>query len=113
MAVETHTEVQKRKLIDAVHEDLDDVTKALTNAREIVGALTIAGKGLDDGLVTACTGWGKHLDTVLHNVSEERSAIERRMGSNGKAQMKEHVDHDHAKAVVDAARETASEEAGT
>ena len=110
--VETHTESQKKKLVDAINEDLGEVTKALTNAREIIGALTVAGKGLDDGLVTACTGWGKHLDTILHNVSEESSAVERRMGGNGKTMMTEKVDQALAE-TVSAAREQITEAAGT
>ena len=96
-------------MVEAILEDLDDVTKALTAAREIVGALTVAGKGLDDGLVTSCTGWGKHLDTILHNVAEERSALERRMSGNGRMKIKQHVDIKHIAAVSEAREEMADD----
>ena len=39
MTVETHTGSQKKKLVDAVKEDLlEDATKALSTAREIFQA---------------------------------------------------------------------------
>ena len=111
MAVETNTEAQKKKLVDAITEDLDNVTKALTNAREIIGALTVAGKGLDDGLVTACTGWGKQLDLLLQNVSDEGPSVERRMGGNGRPKITESVDAALTKSVI-AARHTSQEDGG-
>ncbi len=92
MSIETHTEIQKKKVVDAMHEDLDDVTTALTKARGIVGALMVVAKGLDDGLVTACTGWGKHLDTIIDNVSEEVKAVNRRMTGNGGPTIRQSVD---------------------
>ena len=111
MPVETQTEAGKKKLVDAVHEDLDEVTKHLTSAREIAGALIGAAKGLDKSLVTACTGWSKQLDELLHCIEEEGSAVERRMGGNGRPEIKENVDRAHVE-TVRAAREKVTEEAG-
>ncbi|MEE8551424.1 MAG: hypothetical protein V3T08_09255 [Gemmatimonadota bacterium] len=112
-AVETQTEIEKRRLIEAVQKDLDNVTESLKNARGIIGALVGAAKGLDQGLVTACTGWGKNLDVLLNNITDEGSAVGQRMGGNGGPKIVEHVDRPHTEAVVAAAsREKVSEEAG-
>ncbi len=111
MAVETQTGQAKKKFGDAVREDMEVVTKALSTAREIFQALTSDAKSLDNGLVTACTGWSKHLDKMLNDVAEEVTAVEKRMGGNGRPKASESVDETHAKAVS-AAREDAAAELG-
>lgn len=101
MAIETQTGQAKKKLVDAMRADLgDDATKALTRAREIFQALSLDAKGVDQGVVTACTGWGGHLDKMLQDISDEVSAVTKRMGDSGRPKIKENVDEPHAKAVV-------------
>ena len=92
MTVETQTGQAKKKLVDAMRADLgDDATKALTRAREIFQALSLDAKGVDSGLVRACTGWGSHLDKMLHDITDEVSAVVKRMGDNGLPKVKENV----------------------
>ena len=101
MAVETQTGQAKKKLVDAMRADLeDDATKALTTAREIFQALSLDAKGVDQGVVTACKGWERHLDKMLQDVKDEVSALTQRMGDNGRPKIKEVVDLPHAEAVV-------------
>jgi|TARA_R110000824_G_scaffold137694_4_gene302318 uncharacterized protein YihD (DUF1040 family) len=84
MTVETQTGQAKKKLVDALRADLeDDATKALSRAREIFQALSLDAKGVDSGLVRACTGWGGHLDKMLNDITDEVSAVVKRMGDNG------------------------------
>ncbi len=111
MPIETQTGQSKKKLIDAVKVDLGDVTKALGTARDIFRALTSDAKGLDLGLVTACTGWGTHLDKMMQDVEDEGAAVAKRMGANGRSEVTESVNEPHIKAVV-AARDKRGEEKG-
>tara|TARA_Y100000310_G_scaffold151304_1_gene150912 strand:- start:1339 stop:1647 length:309 start_codon:yes stop_codon:yes gene_type:complete len=83
MAVETQTGQAKKKLVDAMRADLgDDATKALTRALEIFQALSMDAKGVDQGVVTACKGWRRHLDKMLQDISDEVSGVTKRMGGN-------------------------------
>jgi hypothetical protein len=101
MTIETQTGQAKKKLVDAMRTDLeDDAIKALTTAREIFQALSQDAKGVDKGVVTACTGWGSHLDKMLQDVKDEVSALTQRMGDNGRPKVKEMVDLPHAEAVL-------------
>jgi hypothetical protein len=98
---ETQTGQAKKKLVDAMRADLeDDATKALTTAREIFQALSLDARGVDKGVVTACTGWGAHLDKMLQDVKDEVSALTKRMGDSGGPKIKEHVDLPHTEAVL-------------
>jgi len=101
MAVETQTGQAKKKLVDAMRADLeDDATRALTRAREIFQALSLDAKGVDRGVVAACTGWSSHLDKMLQDVKDEVSALTQRMGDNGRPKITENVDLPRAEAVV-------------
>jgi hypothetical protein len=108
MTVETQTGQAKKKLVDAMRADLeDDATKALATARGIFQALSLDAKGVDNGLVTACTGWGGHLDKMMQDVLDEVASVTKRMGDNGRPKIKEKVNQLHTEAVV-AAREAES-----
>ena len=112
MAIETQTGQAKKKLVDAMRADLeDDATKALTTAREIFQALALDAKGVDRGVVTACTGWGSHLDKMLQEVKDEVGALTKRMGGNGRPKITESVDAALTKSVI-AARHTSQEGGG-
>ena len=101
MAIETQTGQAKKKLVDAMRADLgDDATKALTTAREIFQAVALDAKGVDQGVVTACKGWERHLDKMLQDITDEVSAVVKRMGDNGIPKIKENVNAPHAKAVI-------------
>ena len=117
MTVETQTGQAKKKFVVAVKGDLEKVSEALGSAREILQALTQDAKGLDKGLVTACTGWGTHLDAMLQSVKDEGTAVAKRMGDsdNGrsKVMMTEIVDHSHTAAVVAARSEELCPECGS
>ena len=106
MPIETQTGQAKKKLVEAMRADLeDDVMKHLTTAREIFQALSLDAKGVDKGVVTACTGWGSHLDKILQEVKDEVATMTKRMGGgNGGSttKIKEHVDAPHAAAVLTA-----------
>ena len=92
MTVETQTGQAKKKLVDAMKADLeDDAIKALTTARDIFQALASDAKGVDQGVVTACKGWERHLDKMLQDISDEVSAVVKRMGDNGLPKAKENV----------------------
>lgn len=101
MTVETQTGQAKKKLVGAMRADLeDDATKALARAREIFQALSSDAVGVDNGLVTACTGWGRHLDKMLQDIKDEVSAVTKRMGDTGHPKIKENVDLPHTEAVI-------------
>jgi len=101
MTVETQTGQAKKKLVDAMRADLeDDAIKALTTAREIFQALALDAKGVDQGVVTACKGWERHLDKMLQDVTDEVSAVVKRMGDNGISKVRDNVNAPHAEAVV-------------
>ncbi len=101
MIMETQTGQAKKKLVEAMRADLeDDAKKHLTAAREIFRALAQDAKGVDRGVVTACTGWSSHLDKMLQDVGDEVKALTKRLGDNGRPKIAEHVDLPHAEAVV-------------
>jgi len=92
MTVETQTGQAKKKLVDAMKADLEDnAIKALTTARDIFQALASDAKGVDQGVVAACKGWERHLDKMLQDITDEVSAVVKRMGDNGLPKAKENV----------------------
>jgi hypothetical protein len=101
MAVETQTGQAKKKLVDAMRADLeDDATRALTTAREIFQALSSDAKGVDQGVVTACKGWERHLDQMLQDVRDEVASLTKRMGDSGRPKIEESVDIPLSEAVL-------------
>ena len=110
MAVETHTEPQVRALVEAAQKDLRSAAESLGKGHEIIAALEVVAKGIN-GLASSCRGWGNQLQEILQQIEGESEKVEQKMLGNGRPEIKEHVDHDHAMAVVSAARNKVSEQA--
>lgn len=112
MVVETHTESQVKNLVEAAQKDLRTVAESLSKGHEIIAALEGVARGII-GLAASCRGWGNQLEEILKQIQAECDSVERKMlGGNGTPKIEEFVDHDHANAVVSAAREQAAEDAG-